>query len=110
MTSFFQKLYANRGASFRVDTCLEAPFRKEEVLFFLFWIGLFVRTLNASFLALTLKKREAEDIKVWGLYKFRLKEVTRQVISKTQNAFVEDRPIPDARTSDEAIDSTKKSL
>ena len=51
------------------------------------------------------KKIEVHDIidfkpisLVGGLYKFRLKEFIKQVISNTQKAFVEDRHIPNTYT------------
>ena len=72
--------------------------------------GKFVKSLNATFLVLVLKKGGAEDLKdfrpislVGSLYKLlakvlanRIKKVMGKVISESQNAFVEDRQILDA--------------
>ena len=67
--------------------------------------GCFVKSMNATFLVLVPKKGGVEDLKdyrpislVGGLYKWlakvlanRLKGCVSKVISKAQNAFVEDR-------------------
>ena len=83
-------------------------FVKEEVMNFFrqfHEIRRFVRSLNATFLVLILKKEWVEDLKdfrsislVGGLYKWlakvmanKLKEVLAKVISTSQNAFVEGR-------------------
>ena len=81
----------------------------------------FMRSLNSTFLVLIPKKENAVDIKdyrpislVGGLYKIlakvlanRLRRVVRQVVSTTQNAFVEGRQILDA-VLNEVIDALLK--
>ena len=99
--------------------------KKEVTRFFrdFFVRGKFERSLNATFLALIPKKGVAKDLKVFkptslvgGLYKLlakvlanRLKKVVGKVMSKFQNAFVEELQILDASLIvNEAIDSLLK--
>ena len=83
----------------------------------------FVKSLNAIFMVLILKKAGAEDLGdfrpislLGSLYKWlakvlanRLKNVVGKVVSKAQGAFVEGRQILDAvLIANEAIDSVLK--
>ncbi|XP_034678940.1 uncharacterized protein LOC117909152 [Vitis riparia] len=107
----FYGVKAPRPDGFAMDFWQSSwEFVKEEVMGFFRDFhnhGRFVKSLNATFIVLILKKGEAEDLRdfklislVGSLYKWlakvlanRLKMVVRKVVSKAQNAFVEGRQI-----------------